>query len=482
MRRLAGFSMGQADLIRRAMSKKHKDEIERERVTFINGDEKRGICGAVANGVPADVANSIYDEIIDFAEYAFNKAHAVSYAIVCYQTAYLKCHYPREYMAALLSSVLDLPEKVAEYTAEIKDMGIELLPPDVNESDNRFTVSGEHIRYGLAAVKNIGSRFIETVMAEREARGNFSSFEDFCERMYGTELNRRAAESLIKAGAFDSLGLNRKQLMQICPLVLDSVADKRRKNVEGQLDLFGSAESDEGAMASIKVPDIEDFTHIERMAMEREVTGLYLSGHPMDNYRDRLKRAGAVAIGRIMSEFAPDFENPTLQDNDSVLIAGVVNDVKHKQTKNGGMMAYVTVNDGTGDIELLVFSKVLEDCQRILENDALIYVRGRLSVRDEKAPQIVANEIKSIESLAAPSREPLRTEKKPGAKLYLRVAKESPGVKEKLRQLLTMFEGETELILYFADTGKKYRLWCLMHDALIDELRERFGEENVVIK
>ena len=483
MRRLAGFSMGQADLIRRAMSKKHKDEIERERVTFINGDKSRGICGAVANGVPAEVANSIYDEIIDFAEYAFNKAHAVSYAIVCYQTAYLKCHYPREYMAALLSSVLDLPEKVAEYTAEIKDMGIELLPPDVNESDNRFTVSGEHIRYGLAAVKNIGSKFIETVMAERDARGAFTSFEDFCERMYGSELNRRAAESLIKAGAFDSLGLNRKQLMQICPLVLDSVADKRRRNVEGQLDLFGSAESDEGAMASIKIPDVEDFTHIERMAMEREVTGLYLSGHPMDNYRDRLRRAGAVAIGRIMSEFAPDFENPTLQDNDNVLIAGVVNDVKHKQTKNGGMMAYVTVNDGTGDIELLVFSKVLEECQRILENDALVFVRGRLSVRDEKAPQIVANEIKSIDTLPARRSEtPKPSEPRKGAKLYLRVARETAGVKEKLRQLLTMFEGETELILYFEDTKKRYRLWCLLHEALIDELRDRFGDENVVIK
>ncbi|MCF0121002.1 MAG: DNA polymerase III subunit alpha, partial [Oscillospiraceae bacterium] len=237
-RRLGGFSLGQADMIRRAMSKKKQAEIERERKTFIEGDEARGICGAVKNGVPEDVAASIYDEILDFANYAFNKAHAVSYAIVSYQTAYLKYHYPREFMASLMSSMLDDSKKVAEYTEVCRDMGIELLPPDVNKSFAMFSVEGEHIRYGLAAVKNTGRGFVRQIVQERERGGSFRSFEDFCRRMYGTELNRRAIDSLIKCGGFDTLGANRRQLMMVCELILDSVAERSRRNVEGQLDLF----------------------------------------------------------------------------------------------------------------------------------------------------------------------------------------------------------------------------------------------------
>jgi DNA polymerase-3 subunit alpha len=331
-RRLGGFSLGQADMIRRAMSKKKQAEIERERQTFIYGDEERGICGAVKNGVSAEVAASIYDEILDFANYAFNKAHAVAYAIVCYQTAYLKCHYPRQFMAALMSSVLDDAEKVAEYTDVCREMGIKLLPPDVNESNDMFTVAGDHIRYGLAAVKGIGRGFIRAVMAERESFGRFTGFEDFCRRMYGGDLNRRALESLIKCGGFDSLGAKRRQLMEICTTVLEGVAESKRKNIEGQMDLFGGA-GEEQPRRSMVLPDVPEYTPEELMAMEHEVTGMYLTGHPMDRYRDQIRRAGAVSIGAILADFSSEAERPRFRDGQTVTVAGVISAVKLKPRK-----------------------------------------------------------------------------------------------------------------------------------------------------
>ncbi len=483
-RRVAGFSLGQADMIRRAMSKKHQDEIERERAAFINGDEKRGIPGAVKNGVPARVAESIYNEILDFANYAFNKAHAVSYAIVAYQTAYLKCHYPREYMAALMSSVLDLPDKVAEYTSECREMGIEILPPDVNESRTRFTVSGKDIRYGLVAVKNIGYKFIENVIAEREAGGKFTSFENFCRRMAESELNRRSAESLIKCGAFDALGANRRQLMQVCPLVIDTIAEEVRRNVEGQIDLFGDPE-DEGQSARDKVvlPRLEDFSAQERMIMEREVTGLYLSGHPIDDYRGRLRGAGAVPIGRIIEECA-EGEEGEFRDNEDVTVAGVISAIKSRPTKTGSLMSYVTLDDGTGDIELLCFSQVIERSGSYLNADSLVLVRGRLSVRDEKPPQIMANEVRPLSDLDGRPEPPQerRNEAQREKKLYLRLPSSSDGRLPRLKKLLNMFPGEEKLVLYYEDTKKRAGTGCVIHPALINELCEMFGKENVVVK
>ncbi|HAJ65072.1 MAG TPA: DNA polymerase III subunit alpha, partial [Clostridiales bacterium] len=284
-RRLAGFSLGQADLIRRAMSKKKHAVIDAERVAFVRGDPKRNIAGALANGVSEEVANSIYDEILDFASYAFNKAHAVSYAIVAYRTAYMKRHHPREYMAALLTSVLENSVKVAEYIAECKEMGIRLLPPDVNESGANFTVSGENIRFGLVAIKGIGWGVINALVSERERGGAFRGFEEFCRRMTGGEMNRRALESLIRAGAFDSMGYKRRALIQIASAVLDSVSRAQKENISGQFDLFGGGGDGDEKIVSIPVPEVEEYTKRELMAMEKEATGLYLSGHPMDEYR-----------------------------------------------------------------------------------------------------------------------------------------------------------------------------------------------------
>ena len=300
---LAGYSLGKADMVRRAMSKKKMKELEKERVNFIHGNEELGIDGAVKRGVPEAVAASLFDEIMDFANYAFNKAHAVCYAVVSFRTAYLKCHYPREYMAALLTSVLDSSDKISEYIQAAREMGISVLPPDVNESFDGFSVSGRDIRFGLAAVKGVGRSFMKQLVAERKTGGLFSSFQEFCERMYDRELNRRALESLIKAGAFDSMGYRRSQLIQIVGAVVDAIAQSRKKNIEGQMDLFGMG-NDAVQDTQIALPDIQEVSKRELLAMEKETTGLYLSGHPMDEYRDLARQAQAASVRQIIDDLS----------------------------------------------------------------------------------------------------------------------------------------------------------------------------------
>jgi DNA polymerase-3 subunit alpha len=475
-RKLGGFSLGQADMIRRAMSKKKQAEIQKERQTFIDGDPARNICGAIANGIDREIAASIYDEILDFANYAFNKAHAVSYAIVSYQTAYLKCHYPKQYMAALMSSVLDSPEKVSEYTAECRDMGIALLSPDVNESEDNFTVAGDHIRYGLVAVKNIGRGLIRAVMAERAAGGKFKSFEDFCDRMYGNDLNSRALESLIKCGGFDSLGANRRQLMQVSTLVLDSVADKRRKNIEGQIDFFGMTE--EEPSFRIRLPDVPEYPRRELIAMEHEVTGLYLSGHPMDEYRDAAKSVGAAPIGEIMADFAREEGNVVYQDNQTVTLAGVITAAKTKTTKTNSLMAYITLEDTSGRIEMLAFQRALDSGGGYVQEGMPIIARGRISVRDEKEPQLVVDSIRPLSDLdPMPGETPLKEKK-----LWVKLPSQNDPRFEYIQLILVMFPGTERLIVYFEDTGKKFGARCMIHDSLVRELIEIAGEKNVVVK
>ena len=478
-RKLGGYSLGQADMVRRAISKKKKAQIEKERQAFICGDPERNIPGCVANGIPEQTGQDIYDEIYDFANYAFNKAHAVSYAIVCYQTAWFKYHHLRAYMAALLTSVLDSQAKVAEYIGECRDNGIRLLPPDVNASGADFTVSGEDIRFGLVAVKGVGRGVIQSLLAEREAHGPFLSFQDFCQRMSGADLNRRVVESLIKCGAFDSLGGRRSQLLEVYGQVLDAAAQQRRKNLEGQFDLFGGGEGEESfGQVEVALPDIPEFDRHKLMAMEKETTGLYLSGHPMDEYREAARRARAVPMGSILADFAKESGPETYRDEQRLTLAGIVAAYKTKTTKNNALMAYVTLEDDTGALELLVFARTLERCGSYLREGAAVCAEGRLSVRDEKSPQFLADAIRPLGDPATAGEE----KGVKGDRLYIKLSTSQSPVFEKIRRVFLMFPGEQQADLYFADTKKRLRTSCLIHPALQQELAELLGAENVVVK
>ena len=474
-RRLAGYSLGQADMVRRAMSKKKVKDIERERSAFLHGDPTRNIKGCASNGISEEVAQSIYDEIYDFASYAFNKAHAVSYAVVAYQTAWFKCRYPREYMAALLTSVLDSQEKVAEYIAECKDNGIALLPPDINESGPTFTVSGSNIRFGLAALKGVGRSFMNAVLSEREKGGSFTSFPDFCSRMYEHDLNKRVLDSLIRSGSFDSMGYRRSQLLNAFEQVVDSITRDRRQNLEGQFDLFGGG-GDLPSVPEMNLPDIPEFSRGELMAMEKETTGLYLSGHPMDEYREQSRKLGAVSIGAVLTDHQEDGEG-RYEDGQRVTLAGVISSVKTKTTKNNSLMSYVTLEDATGTIEMLVFSRTLSASGSYLKANLPVAVTGKVSIREEKAPQIMVDKVFPLNrSIEEPK--PVQAEKK-----ILWVKLESSGAQfEWLKKLMDMFPGKEPAIVYLEDCKKKLQTSCVIHEALVAELTEVLGAHNVVIK
>ena len=475
-RHLAGYSLGQADMIRRAMSKKKAKDVERERQFFIYGDPERGIAGCVKNGVPVEVAQSIYDEIYDFANYAFNKAHAAAYAVVAYQTAWFKCHHPREYMAALLTSVLDSSEKVAEYIAECREMKIPLLPPDINESQPDFSVSSGGIRFGLTALKGVGRAFMTGMLKERTEHGPFTDFMDFCERMFDQELNRRVLESLIKSGAFDSMGCRRSQLMQVYGQVLDGIAESRRRNVEGQLDLFGMGGQEEQNVVqpALVLPDIPEYSAAELMTMEKETTGLYLTGHPMDQYRDLVRRRGAVPIGSIMTDFAREEGPQEYRDGQRVMVAGIVAAYKTRTTRNNTLMAYVNLEDDTGGMELLCFSRVMDESGGYIRDNSALLVTGKISVRDEKEPQIMVDSIRPLSDLGEPDQQE--------QVLWLRLpSREDPRMR-KVRLALSFFPGEQQAILYFEDCKKRVGTRCQIAPSLVKEMKERLGENNVVVK
>ena len=483
-RELAGYSLGQADMVRRAMSKKKAKDVERERGAFLHGDPQRNIKGCVANGIPEDVAESIYDEIYDFANYAFNKAHSLAYAIVAYQTAWFKCHYPKEYMAALLTSVLDSSEKVAEYISECKNLGIALLPPDVNRSGADFTATEDGICFGLAAVKGVGRGFALQALREREERGEFASFPDFMQRMYGNDCNKRVVESLIKCGAFDSLGAKRSQLLQVYGKVMDIVAKSRENTIEGQYDLFGG----DGTFApapEVPLPNIPEISRQEKMKMEKETTGLYLTGHPMDDYRETVRRLRCAPIGAILADFDQEGGPRTYRDGQQVTLAGVVNSVKTKTTKNNTLMAYVGLEDDTGAMELLVFSRSLAESGPFLRAGMAVLVEGRLSVRDEKAPQLMTDRVRPLST--TDTEQPAIADTPAaqisvGGKLYVRIPTAEDPRMRKARLVLNMFPGNQQVIFYCVDTGKRLGAVAQLHPAMIQELEEMFGGENVVEK
>ncbi len=472
-RRLGGYTMGQADNIRRAISKKKMKVIEAERKVFVYGDPEKNIPGCVANGIPEAVAQSLYDEIVAFANYAFNKAHAVCYAVVSYQTAYLKCHYPREYMAALMTSVLGSAEKISGYIAECKELGIPVLPPDINHSDDHFAVEGQAIRFGLGAVKNVGHGLIRCVAAKREEGGPFRSLEEFIQRMEEGELNKRAVENFIKCGAMDCFGHHRSELLAVYDHMMDSIASTRKKNLEGQMGLFGMLEEDQPASA-IPIPKMPELPKSELMLMEKETTGIYLSGHPMDDYRAYLRNTHVVPIAALMSE------ESTYQDEQIVSVAGIVQSVKMKTTRNNSMMAYVTVEDDTTAIEMLAFSNVLSQYGGYLKENSPVVITGRLSLRDDKEPQIIVNRARPITDYSEAPEQPGRA--LPIGKLYLKLPTEEGKLYPKVRAILNMFPGETAVVLYFADTGVRRGTTCQLAEPMLRELESLLSKPCVVVK
>ena len=472
-RSLGGYTMGQADNIRRAISKKKMKVIEAERKVFVYGDPDQGITGCIGHGVPEAVAQSIYDEIVDFANYAFNKAHAVCYAVVSYQTAYLKCHYPRQYMAALMTSVLDSATKISTYIAECKDMQIPVLPPDINHSEDHFCVEGDAIRFGLGAVKNVGHGLIRAI-ARKRAEGPFLSLEDFVQRMDEGELNKRAVENFIKCGAMDCFGYHRSQLLAVYDQIMDSVAHTRKKTIEGQMGMFDFLEQDAPA-SSIPIPDLAEMNKVDLMQLEKETTGIYLTGHPMDDYRKYLHRAHVLPMIQLMGE------ESTCKDDQIVSVAGIIQGVKMKTTRNNSMMAYVTLEDDTASMEMLAFSNVLQQYGGDIKENAPVVVTGRLSIRDEKEPQIVINRVRSIMDFEEEA--PQETRVLPANQtLWLKLSSESDPKYRKVRAIVNMFPGESRVIVYFADTGIKRGALASLDSRMLHELENVLGSENVVVK
>ncbi len=480
-RELAGFSYGRADLVRRAMSKKKADVMQQERQNFIYGlYDEDGTCqvkGCVHNGVSEEIASDIFNEMSSFASYAFNKSHAAAYAVVAYQTAYLKCHYPKEFMAALLTSVLDSTSKVTSYIDECARLKIPVLPPDIAQSGMGFTVSDEGIRFGLLAIKNLGRSVIADVIRERET-APFQNFNDFCERMHGRDLNRRAMESLIKCGAFDRMNPNRRQLLAGYEAISSSLDAVKQKNLDGQLGFFDTMAGT--AREEYVFPDVEDFPFMERLNLEKEVTGMYLSGHPLGEYADLIPKLGTAKISHVALEE---------YDNKQADILCIVSARQSKATRSGDTMAFLTVEDTTGSMEVLVFPKILQRYGQLLTVGSVVVLSGRISVREEENAKLLCEKAVTIQDrLAWRSGSPVRkpnagagSGKRPG--LYLRIPSRQGKEMEKAQNLLEIFEGTTPVYVFFQDTQKvglaPRSMWVFPNDVLLGQLTEILGEGNV---
>ena len=434
VRDLAGYTLGRSDLLRRAMSKKKGEVMERERKNFVYGNPEEGVPGCIANGIDEETANKIYDEMIDFAKYAFNKSHAAAYAVVSYQTAWLKYYYPVEFMAALMTSVIDNPGKVSEYIYTCRQLGIEILPPDINKGEGSFSVDNGNIRYGLAAIKSIGRPVIDAIIAERNARGEFKNLKDFIERLSGKEVNKRTIESFIKSGAFDSLGGTRKQFMVIYVKILDQVNQERKYSMTGQLSLLDMVDDDQKAEFDIPLPPVGEYEKETKLAFEKEVLGIYLSGHPMEEYEEKWKKN----ISRTTLDFQLDEETGRTKVHDGAreIVGGIITSKTIKYTKNNQTMAFITLEDLAGSVEVVIFPKVYEKNQQYLNEESKVFVKGRVSEEDEAASKLICESIVPFEQTKR--------------ELWLQYAdKEAYLSKEKeLLELLKDSDGSDSVVIY----------------------------------
>ena len=484
-RKLAGFSLGRADIVRRAMSKKKKDVMEREHQIFIHGlvdaSGKVEVDGCIRRGISEEVASSIYSEMESFASYAFNKSHAAAYAVISYQTAYLKCKYPKEYMASLITSVLDNINKVVEYIEECKNLKIEVLPPSINESEDIFTVSGNDIRFGLLAIKSLGRAPLEKILKERK-NGKFKSLYDFCKRMYSKDIKKIAVENLIKGGAFDNMGANRRQMLKVLDNIFESLHTERKNNLEGQIGFFDTMQSDKEI--SIEVPNLEEFPQEELLKMEKEITGLYLSGHPLKEFSKLVTSNNYAKIGDIVSVSKEEF--PKFKDSDRVKILAIISDVKLKTSKNNNTFAYVNIEDMYGAMEMMVFNSVLEKNSFLLMRGNIVEIHARVSVREDEEPKLICEEIISPPNMCDSKidKKLAKPVKNPG--LYIKVKNENCFEYERALLLLSIFEGNTPVYIFLEDEKRLIlaprKLWVSKNDVLIGELKNKIGDRNVVIK
>ena len=503
-RELAGYSLGRADLVRRAMSKKKRAEMEKERVVFIEGsvDEDGNVIvdGALRRGVSREAAEQIFAEIQVFSEYAFNKSHAAAYALVSYETAYLKYHYPREYMSALLTSVLDDLDMVSRYIAECQRIGINVLPPHVNYSQQKFAVQGDDIRFGLLAIKNIGAGFVDTLIKERDENGEYKDFYSFCERLYGKDTNRRSIESLIKSGAMDGLADSRNQMLSSIDMVMADLDKKNNGFIEGQMGIFDLI-ADEGERPKVELVKVNEFPVEQLLAMEKEVTELYLSGHPMAQFNEVAERLRTDRMSDIFSMCEDKLSGSA--DGKKVNVLALVSSVKTKMTKNNDMMAFVQLEDVTGGIEMLVFPRIFAEFRALLEEGSVVCISGRLSVRDDdddqgaaEEPKLICEQIYSIDAAekkmlqrGTAKQESIPEKPKSGSKnpgLYLKtVSLECDGF-EKAKKVLRIFDGPTDVFVYTTE-DKTLRMASrdmrvALNDVMLKELKNILGEENVVVK
>lgn len=471
VRDLAGYSLGRSDLLRRAMSKKKQDVMEKERKIFVYGDEETGVNGCIKNGINEGIANKIFDEMIDFAKYAFNKSHAAAYAVVAYQTAYLKYYYPTEFMAAMLTSVMDVASKVSEYVYSCRSMGIRILPPDINVGSSGFSADGDDIRYGLTAIKNVGKNIIDQIVTEREKRGKFVDLEDFISRTASLGVNKRAIENFIKAGAFDSFGATRKQMMMVYVQIIDGVNQEKKDAMEGQVTLFDFAGDEEKETYKVQMPNVGEYENEQKLEFEKEVLGIYASGHPLQSQEKKWrKHITNMAIDFVEPE---EGEEPKIPDKSKVTIGGIVSVVTKKFTKSGQQMAFITLEDLVGTVEVIVFPRQFERNRELMEEGKKIFVTGEAQFEENAAGRVIANSI--TEFAMMPSELWIAF---PDKETY--VAKEP-----KLLELLSKHHGNDKVCIALAKERQRkvlpveYRVEVT--EGLLSTLREQYGEDFVKV-
>ena len=468
---LAGYTMGQADNIRRAMSKKKQYVIDAERQNFVYGNEEQGIKGCIANGISEQAANQIYDSMVDFAKYAFNKSHAAAYAVVAYQTAYLKYYYPVEFMAALMTSVIDNARKVAEYIYSCRQMGIKVLSPDINEGEGRFSATKDGIRYGMYAIKSIGRQVIDIILTERKANGKFTTLSDFLSRVAGREVNKRAVENLIKAGACDGLDGNRQQMLLVYNTLIDNLNQEKKNSLAGQMSLFDLVSEEEKKAYEVRFPNVEEYSKEIKLGFEKEVLGIYLSGHPLEEYEEKWRKN----ISAVTADFILDEETNAvkIKDNQSVVIGGIITEKTIKYTKQNKAMAFITIEDLFGTVEVIIFPRDYEKYSRYLNEDEKVFVAGHANVEEDKNGKLICEKIYSFDDTKR--------------ELWLQFAtKESYEEKEKeLYSRLYGSDGNDEIVIYIASPRAMKRLGqnhnIHINPELVGNLTEFLGEKNVKI-